>query len=1225
MHGCLLLWITILVEAIDSETIDRNTSPDYSVVTCNTFPCIINCNVVDSCRDTKIYCPVLTSTPISDRNCTLNINDENGAYGSEIFTGTSINIQINALASHALHAGKIHADSVIGSKLIIDSIGDYALANTVLYTPYGEGSEVTMKCGNDGDTVYICSNMEIYDHYTTNINLFSHAFSGFTNTIIMPNTNISTQNISNSTYRGSVTLFSSTQDNAFVDFKYYGTDHGNWMIHSQGHLGFHGAIIFADHSFITNDYYSIIVIGGGDTASISSLKLYAAQNNGNIILLGEAPRTFADSSTSYFQLICNSTLEGVVINSLQIMSTAASPFRFMRINATTNIKDVAIGATSVASSQFSIDPVYINLNCIVLNNVIVHIAGGYAAYSDLDLQIKKINGNLVMINDGDRGYGLYDCNVIIYEGVNGDVVLMDNTTTEGNAFRSADISIYGTVGGSVHVYGATGAAGTLSFNSVTFILQNVSNNVTFVETSVGGSSFSQTAYNIDFVGGYLMFYAMIDNGKQTFDVSTWNIGTVIGNVSFICNSFGAFSEGNININSTTAVNVMAVASGSFDFLSTDITINNAQYVLIYCNTLQQSFRNTNFDFGIGVGIVIVTIDDMIHSTGSGYTFLQSTINCRNCDEFYLKCDNYADCGSLTLKCPENNQRDKCKIECNANSLCNNINVYTTNGYCKDFIFNCMDIVSNTCKFENSLIRCIYNTANTQITYGQNTNTYCNMGKNVNDEWICENYLDSLCVHECTDEPTVYPTTYPTGLPTIPLSFNPTVLTNIPSVTPSMTPTNNPTISPSNNPTVDPSMSPIINPTKKDGGSGSVADTTSFDGTNANGERVQESNESFLEQNLILIIIMFTGLFLCCILLLLYFINRSRDNKKNTNVSDNTNEETQMIDMVRIGSISHVETININDENDILTLKEIFMNNKNEHMFQESFIFTLTQQSLQNIIMKQNKQILFGSIQLLYNNILKQIDIFVSQKQIDLFDLTYIDVMKDWNHLLHFHNIYDIQNSNIKCTKTSCQSNATQIKRRRNNSNKMNDFHQIYPYFNTFNDNTKQQIEIEQYYQVEFDLIHYRLFHQLSSKRRKSASKRRTDTISVTISGTTTDAESFVEQKEFGNDMNHMIEMALLSPNISQQFNIVEDIDEDIQKRYQTNIGSYGFGFDHQHHHLGPCRGNNCLKTELLNTNYISQQNWMSIFTKTIQKYKLIINNKNFNAKQFDDNYNICRQ
>eukprot|EP01084_Bolivina_argentea_P039852 73645_1 len=113
---------------------------------------------------------------------------------------------------------------------------------------------------------------------------------------------------------------------------------------------------------------------------------------------------------------------------------------------------------------------------------------------------------------------------------------------------------------------------------------------------------------------------------------------------------------------------------------------------------------------------------------------------------------------------------------------------------------------------------------------------------------------------------------------------------------------------------------------------------------------------------------------------------------------------------------------------------------------------------------------------------------------------------------------------------------------------------------------------------------------------------------------------------FGADFG---DTAMFSPKLYQSgnhsFSRFEEIND--RSRYTTNIGAYGFGIDHQHHHLGPFNDIWCLKTELENTGHISKENndWSSKKEKAFQKYKNgVYKTGKYRAKQFDENYNICR-
>eukprot|EP01084_Bolivina_argentea_P125827 222882_1 len=81
---------------------------------------------------------------------------------------------------------------------------------------------------------------------------------------------------------------------------------------------------------------------------------------------------------------------------------------------------------------------------------------------------------------------------------------------------------------------------------------------------------------------------------------------------------------------------------------------------------------------------------------------------------------------------------------------------------------------------------------------------------------------------------------------------------------------------------------------------------------------------------------------------------------------------------------------------------------------------------------------------------------------------------------------------------------------------------------------------------------------------------------------------------------------------------------DIKDRYNTNIGLFGFGVDHQHHHSRPDENNHCLKTELVNTTFVTGPIWDSIFLKAKVKWKLVATDSNFRAKQYSEEYNVLR-
>ncbi len=196
---------------------------------------------------------------------------------------------------------------------------------------------------------------------------------------------------------------------------------------------------------------------------------------------------------------------------------------------------------------------------------------------------------------------------------------------------------------------------------------------------------------------------MIDNGRQAFDVSRFTIGNVNGELSVLSNTFGAFSECIFNID---VVNIkssfIGTASGGYFFFSADININNCPNILIEADGTHNIYDSHNrFGTGIangnggsGVGLVEIKINGGIHA-------LHSTLfDAQYANELILKCNNNADCTDVEIKCPQDNKQNKCRIYCEPGANCQNIDLFTTNGYCLDASFNCIDsagLIADNCQ------------------------------------------------------------------------------------------------------------------------------------------------------------------------------------------------------------------------------------------------------------------------------------------------------------------------------------------------------------------------------------------------------------------------------------------------------------------------------------------------------------------------------------------------
>eukprot|EP01084_Bolivina_argentea_P271843 462645_1 len=81
---------------------------------------------------------------------------------------------------------------------------------------------------------------------------------------------------------------------------------------------------------------------------------------------------------------------------------------------------------------------------------------------------------------------------------------------------------------------------------------------------------------------------------------------------------------------------------------------------------------------------------------------------------------------------------------------------------------------------------------------------------------------------------------------------------------------------------------------------------------------------------------------------------------------------------------------------------------------------------------------------------------------------------------------------------------------------------------------------------------------------------------------------------------------------------------DIDDRYITDMHLYHFGIELRHEQLKPHTGNNCFKTELLNSGYISEDIWKQSLNFAINKFKHINNDSQYASTQFNADYNVNR-
>eukprot|EP01084_Bolivina_argentea_P054015 99074_1 len=285
--------------------------------------------------------------------------------------------------------------------------------------------------------------------------------------------------------------------------------------------------------------------------------------------------------------------------SLEIVAIGVESFKYAHITMISNIRHVNIYGT------------------------------GNGGIRDAIIQFNTISNDLICIDDGIIGFGFYNSHIEVINSINGSVYLQDNSVTSGEAFTSSEL-IIGTVYGNVEIY-----------------------------DSPYGYSYPLWLCNINYVFGNILFSAAIDNGRQAFDVSIFNIGTVQGNVTFYSNTYGAFSESIITIDNVyNTILFIGRASGKYDYYSTDFIINNAKKVIFDVNTGYSLMLGNNV-FGSGVLQVEIIADS---SGGIGPILESSKWDCRNCGSFIINCLNSADCGgAVQIWCPllANNNNNNC--------------------------------------------------------------------------------------------------------------------------------------------------------------------------------------------------------------------------------------------------------------------------------------------------------------------------------------------------------------------------------------------------------------------------------------------------------------------------------------------------------------------------------------------------------------------------------------
>ena len=255
--------------------------------------CIINCIGDNICSDKEIHCHNKSTTSI----CKINFN--NGSHGglrALIYTHTSPIVYINIWGSRALYSSVIYGHQTMNTKLYIYASAPYSMRYATIFSPVGEGSLLSMKCAGGA-----CGEMKIYDDWTTEIYMqpIGSESLAFEKTQIHNIFDNSTLNISrsdanyiglNTAYRAPVFLNGCNHNSSWSwwNLRYYGHNHGDWILYGTGEYMFREAIVYAAADippYNGKHGYDIKLIGNADdtlteAASFIWFQLHTDGNTG---------------------------------------------------------------------------------------------------------------------------------------------------------------------------------------------------------------------------------------------------------------------------------------------------------------------------------------------------------------------------------------------------------------------------------------------------------------------------------------------------------------------------------------------------------------------------------------------------------------------------------------------------------------------------------------------------------------------------------------------------------------------------------------------------------------------------------------------------------------------------------------------------------------------------------------------------------------------------------
>ena len=377
-----------------------------------------------------------------------------------------------------------------------------------------------------------------------------------------------------------------------------------------------------------------------------------------------------------------------------------------------------------------------NINDLIINIIVVSgIRWPHDAFYNSQININSMSGNLIATTIGSHEEAMRESKITIIGGVNGNVHFIQNSTANRCYYQM--IFIVDNIGGNLILEDSQGSVQSFEEMNLT------------VTGTIGG--------NAEFLAGSPI------KSLYTFRYSTININNVNGITQFIANNIG-----------------------TSNFNSAVVNIQNCPIIVMYSDGFDDFF-DSNFVFGSNVDLINITIDWATRTALEGALF-----DAQYANELILNCIGDSPCDDVDIKCPEDNQNNMCRIYCSSDASCNNINLFTTNGYCIDATFYCLNSLDESdCNIgTSSRVYCI---KGTNFAYGDEE-THCYMEEN-GINYYCKNVDPAECSPdgELLCGQTLSPSSEPTTTPTIPTAI-PTFPTRMPTY-PSMEPTERPTPEP----------------------------------------------------------------------------------------------------------------------------------------------------------------------------------------------------------------------------------------------------------------------------------------------------------------------------------------------------------------------------------------------------------------------------------------------